>query len=62
MDYHPIRSSLRWKLVSDLRINGKRRYRHRNKANRSKLPGRVGIEERPAIVALRKRYFDWRQT
>ena len=46
-------------LYLSLRINGKRRYRHRNKANRSKLPARVGIEERPCIVALRKRYGDW---
>ncbi len=46
-------------LYLNLRINGKRRYRHRNKANRSKLPARVGIEERPAVVSLRKRYGDW---
>ena len=46
-------------LYLNLRINGKRRYRHRNKANRSKLPGRVSIEERPSVVALRKRYGDW---
>ena len=46
-------------LYLNLRINGKRRYRHRNKASRHKLPARVGIEERPAIVASRKRYGDW---
>ena len=43
----------------NLRINGKRRYRHRNKGNRHKLTGRVDIEKRPAIVELRKRYGDW---
>ena len=46
-------------LYLDLRINGKRRYRHRSKANRSKLPARVGIEERPSVVASRERYGDW---
>ena len=46
-------------LYLNLRINGKRRYRHRNKASRHKLPARVGIEERPAVVASRKRYGDW---
>ncbi len=46
-------------LYLNLRINGKRRYRHRNKANRSKLPARVGIEDRPGVVASRKRYGDW---
>jgi len=46
-------------LYLNLRINGKRRYRHQSKASRSKLPARVGIEERPAIVASRKRYGDW---
>ncbi|MEM7792019.1 MAG: IS30 family transposase [Verrucomicrobiota bacterium] len=43
----------------NLRINGKRRYRHRNKASRHKLANRVGIEERPAIVERRGRYGDW---
>jgi IS30 family transposase len=43
----------------NLRINGKRGYRHRNKASRHKLPGRVGIEYRPVVVASRKRYADW---
>ena len=46
-------------LYLNLRINGKRRYRHRNKSNRSKLVGRVGIEERPTVVATRERYGDW---
>lgn len=46
-------------LYLNLRINGKRRYRHRNKAGRSKIPARVGIEDRPVIVASRKRYGDW---
>ena len=43
----------------NLRINGKRRYRHRNKVNRHKLSGRVDIEERPAVVDRRLRYGDW---
>ena len=43
----------------NLRINGRRRYRHRNKAARSKIPARVGIENRPVVVASRKRYGDW---
>ena len=43
----------------NLRINGKRRYRHRNKANRHKLSGRVDIEERPILVEQRLRYGDW---
>jgi IS30 family transposase len=47
------------KLYLNLRINGKRRYRHRNKASRHKLPARVGIEARPAVVDSRKRYGDW---
>ena len=43
----------------NLRINGKRRYRHRNKANRHKPSGRVDIEERPIVVERRLRYGDW---
>ena len=43
----------------NLRINGRRRYRHRNKANRHKLPERIGIEERPSVVDRRSRYGDW---
>lgn len=46
-------------LYTCLRINGKRRYRRRSKAGRSKIPGRVGIEERPACVESRKRFGDW---
>jgi IS30 family transposase len=46
-------------LYKNLRINGKRRYRNRNKASRHKLPNRVGIEQRPAIVGRRVRYGDW---
>lgn len=46
-------------LYQHLRINGKRRYRHKNKASRSKLPNRIGIEQRPLIVERRKRYGDW---
>jgi len=43
----------------NLRINGKRRYRHRNKANRHKLSGRIDIEKRPIVVERRHRYGDW---
>ena len=46
-------------LWCNLRINGKRRYRHRVKGSRSKIPDRKGIEERPAVVARRERYGDW---
>jgi transposase, IS30 family len=46
-------------LYLNLRINGKRRYRHQNKANRGKLTARVGIKNRPSIVASRQRYGDW---
>jgi len=46
-------------LWSNLRINGKRRYRHRIKASRSKIPDRKDIDERPAVVARRERYGDW---
>lgn len=43
----------------NLRINGRRRYRHRNKANRHKIPNRRDISERPGIVDTRSRYGDW---
>ena len=46
-------------LYKHLRINGKRRYRRRMKASRSKIPNRVGIEERPKVVSDRTRYGDW---
>ena len=48
-------------LYKDLRINFKRRYRRsRDKKNwRSKIPDRVGIEERPEIVNNRERFGDW---
>ncbi len=46
-------------LYLHLRINGRRRYRHRSKASRQKLPDRIGIEHRPAVVASRERYGDW---
>lgn len=47
-------------LYRQLRINGKRRYRRRCKAGRcGKIPERVGIEERPAVVDTRSRYGDW---
>jgi len=47
------------RLYRHLRINGKRRYRHKNKTSRSKLPNRIGIEKRPPIVERRERYGDW---
>jgi len=47
------------KLHLNLRINGRRRYRHRNKASRHKLPNRVGVEKRPVAVERRGRYGDW---
>jgi len=43
----------------NLRINGHRRYRHRNKASRVKIPNRRDISERPAVVARLTRYGDW---
>lgn len=47
-------------LWKELRINGKRRYRRRNKVGRGeKIPDRVDIDERPAEVEERKRYGDW---
>lgn len=43
-----------------LRINGKRRYRRRSKAGRGgQIPGRVGLEKRPAVVEKKVRYGDW---
>lgn len=46
-------------LFRNLRINGKRRYRRRSKLSRSKIPNRVGIEERAASVENRLYYGDW---
>jgi IS30 family transposase len=47
-------------LWRQLRINGKRRYRRRSKAGRGeKIPERVDIDERPAVVSARMRYGDW---
>jgi IS30 family transposase len=47
-------------LSLNLRINGRRRYRRRSKIGRGeKIPNRVDIEKRPAVVSLRKRYGDW---
>lgn len=47
-------------LWSELRINGKRRYRRRCKAGRiGKIPNRVDIDLRPAEISKRKRYGDW---
>lgn len=47
-------------LASHLRINGKRRYRRRNKSARAeKIPNRVDIEMRPPVVCRRERFGDW---
>jgi IS30 family transposase len=47
-------------LSSHLRINGRRRYRRRSKIGRGeKIPNRVDIEKRPAVVSHRTRYGDW---
>jgi IS30 family transposase len=47
-------------LSLNLRINGRRRYRRRSKIGRGeKIPNRVDIEKRPAVVCRRKRYGDW---
>jgi len=48
-------------LYTHLRIaNGKkRRKRYGKKDWRGRIPGRVGIEERPALVAKRERLGDW---
>lgn len=47
-------------LSTNLRINGKRRYRKRSKIGRvGKIPNRVDIAERPTIISERKRYGDW---
>lgn len=47
-------------LSLNLRINGKRRYRRRSMIGRGeKIPNRVDIETRPAVISGRKRYGDW---
>jgi IS30 family transposase len=46
-------------LYLNLRINGRRRYRHRNKASRVKIPNRRDISERPCVVERRTRHGDW---
>ena len=47
-------------LWKQLRINGTRRYRRRNKVGRGeKIKNRVDIDERPQEVANRLRYGDW---
>lgn len=47
-------------LWEELRINGTRRYRPRNKVGRGeKIKGRVDIDDRPPEVAQRIRYGDW---
>lgn len=47
-------------LGSNLRINGKRRYRRRSKTGRGeKIPNRVDIDLRPPVVGTRERFGDW---
>ena len=47
-------------LWKELRINGTRRYRRRNKVGRGeKIKNRIDIEQRPPEVADRSRYGDW---
>jgi IS30 family transposase len=47
-------------LASNLRINGKRRYRRRSKMGRGeKIPNRVDIDLRPPVVEDRERFGDW---
>ena len=46
-------------LHKNLRINGKRRYRRRVKAGRTKIPNLIDIENRPEVVEKRARYGDW---
>ena len=47
-------------LATNLRINGRRRYRRRCTIGRGeKIPNRVDIEKRPAVVSNRERYGDW---
>lgn len=46
-------------LYLNLRINGRRRYRRRNKASRVKIPNRRDISERPGVVERRTRHGDW---
>lgn len=47
------------KLYCHLRLQKKRRKRYGSYGRRGQLPNRVSIEERPAIVAERKRSGDW---
>lgn len=47
------------KLYCHLRLQKKRRKRYGSYDRRGQLPNRVSIEERPAIVAERKRLGDW---
>lgn len=46
-------------LHQNLRINGKRRYRRRSKNQRTKIPNRTPISERPEVVNRRERFGDW---
>jgi IS30 family transposase len=46
-------------LYQHLRCQKKRRKRYGKYENRGRIPGRVGIEERPAVVNERKRMGDW---
>jgi transposase, IS30 family len=46
------------KLYKNLRRAGKK-YKKRNVSGRTKIKNRVGIEERPHVVALKERIGDW---
>jgi len=46
-------------LSSYLRINNKRRYMRRAGRKRDKIPNRIDISERPAVVDKRSRFGDW---
>jgi transposase, IS30 family len=46
-------------LFAYLRINGTRRYRRRVKGPRSKIPGRVDINQRPFSIESRRYFGDW---
>ena len=46
-------------LYTKLRINSKRRYRRRVRAQRGNIVGRVGIEERPPSVETRRYFGDY---
>ena len=52
-------ASLGGKLYTHLRIRRKRPYRRRTRPDRSAIPNRTPLENRPEIVNKRRRYGDW---